>query len=174
MQGTIKQHEGKRHLNYSLFFVIIVVALLAVGAWFYFFREVTCSSWGCFNTELQECDKVTFVGGTDMIFEYKILGSNEGDCVVNVKLLQGELNDQDSLKLEEKSMECSLPLGVVMFPESNLKNCHGLLKEDLQELFIAKLHTYIVQNLGRINLEAIDIPKEVAEALTEGNASVEQ
>jgi hypothetical protein len=73
-------------------------------------------------------------------------------------LLQGELNNQDSVKLEGNKMECKLPRGVVMIPESDIGNCHGLLKEGLQDLVIQKLHTYLVQNLGRINLELVDIP----------------
>ena len=42
----------------------------------------------------------------------------------------------------------------MIFPESDINNCHGLLKEGLQDLFISKLHRYIVQNLGEINVEA--------------------
>jgi predicted nuclease of restriction endonuclease-like RecB superfamily len=78
---------------------------------------------------------------------------------VDVELLQGELNNQDSLRLEGFKMRCSLPEGVIMIPESDIGNCKGELKEGLQELIIEKLYTYIVQNLGRLNLEVIDIPQ---------------
>ena len=33
-----------------------------------------------------------------------------------------------------------------------------VLKEGLQDLVISKLHTYLVQNLGKLNLELVDIP----------------
>ena len=56
-------------------------------------------------------------------------------------------------------MTCMLPEGIVMIPESNIGKCSGLLKEGLQDLVIRKLHTYLVQNLGRINLEVLDVPE---------------
>jgi hypothetical protein len=90
-----------------------------------------------------------------MTFEYKLKGwipiNNEKICNINVKLLKGDLNNQDSLKLEGKEMKCSLPVGVVAAPESDIKKCTGPLKEGLQELIISKMHKYIVQNLGEIN-----------------------
>ena len=101
-----------------------------------------------------------FIGGTDMIFEYAIKGASDGECEVELELLVGELNNQDSIKLERQKMTCMLPKNVVMIPESNIGNCHGLLKEGLQDLIIKKLHVYLVQNLGQINLEMIGLPEE--------------
>jgi len=46
-----------------------------------------------------------------------------------------------------------------MIPESNIGKCTGLLKEGLQDLVIKKLHTYLVQNLGKLNLELVDLPE---------------
>ena len=98
-----------------------------------------------------------------MIFEYTIKGVERDECEVVVQLLQGELSNQDSIKLEMQKMTCMLPKGVVMIPESDIGNCHGLLKEGLQDLVIKKLHTYLVQNLGQINLEIVDIPRFIEE-----------
>ena len=50
-------------------------------------------------------------------------------------------------------MDCSVPFGLVIKPESEMKNCHGELKEGLQEIIIENLHTYIVGNLDKINAE---------------------
>jgi len=94
-----------------------------------------------------------------MIFEYIIRGVSDGECEVDLELLRGELNNQDSLKLEGHEMTCYLPKGVLMIPESNIGKCTGLLKEGLQDLVIRKLHTYLVQNLGKLNLELVDIPE---------------
>ena len=69
------------------------------------------------------------------------------------------MNNADSISLEGQSMTCMLPLGVVMAPESDIGICHGLLKEGLQDLVIRKLHTYLVQNLGRLNLEVAGLPE---------------
>ena len=50
-------------------------------------------------------------------------------------------------------MDCYVPLGSIVSPESNLAECHGLLKEGLQETIINKLHAYIVKNVGQIGEE---------------------
>jgi len=139
--------------------VIVILLVVVLGAvWFYFFGYGECETWDCFNENLKICNKVKFVGGTDMIFEYTIKGASEGECRVDVELLMGELNNQDSIRLERQKMTCMLPEKVVMIPESNIGRCHGLLKEGLQDLVIKKLHTYLVQNLGQINLEIVEIP----------------
>ena len=67
--------------------------------------------------------------------------------------------NQDSIKLESQKMTCMLPKGIVMIPESDIGNCHGMLKEGLQDLVIRKLHTYLVQNLGKLNLEMLGLPE---------------
>ena len=54
-------------------------------------------------------------------------------------------------------MTCYMPRGIVMQPESDLNECHGLLKESLQDIIIERLHTYIVQNIGQIS-ESITKP----------------
>lgn len=133
--------------------VIVVVSVVL----FLFLRYDECDSWECFNAKLESCSRVKFIGGSKMIFEYTIKGTKNGECEVGVQLLQGELNNQDSIKLEMHKMSCMLPKGVIMIPESDIGNCHGLLKEGLQDLVIKKLHTYLVQNLGRLNLEMLDV-----------------
>ena len=42
-------------------------------------------------------------------------------------------------------------------PESNTKNCHGLLKEAIQEVVINRMYSEIVQNLGKISEETTKI-----------------
>ncbi|MFA4960093.1 MAG: hypothetical protein WC548_00325 [Candidatus Pacearchaeota archaeon] len=159
----MKKREEKKRLSSGFSFLILVVVLVLLGffLWRAYYSEEKCINWECFNANLEKCDRTKFIGGTEMIFEYTILGNSEKMCRIDVKLLQGELNNQDSIKLEGKSMICELPSGSVAIPEKNIKNCHGILKEGLQELFIIKLHTYIVQNLGKINLETMNIPEEL-------------
>ena len=135
--------------------MVLLVVVLLVVVWVLVFGYGECDSWDCFNENLRRCDRVRFVGGADMIFEYTIKGVSGDECEVEVELLMGELNNQDSIRLEHQKMTCMLPRKIVMIPESNIGNCHGLLKEGLQDLVIKKLHTYIVQNLGKINLELV-------------------
>ncbi|MFH0808623.1 MAG: hypothetical protein V1888_03340 [archaeon] len=150
--------ERPWYLSWKLVVLLILLAGILVYLWFRFFSYGSCDNWDCFNKNLKACDRVKFVGGTDMIFEYTVKGSSDAGCRVDVELLMGELNNQDSIKLEHQKMSCVLPRGVVMIPESNIGRCHGLLKEGLQDLVIKKLHTYLVQNLGKINLEILSVP----------------
>ena len=140
-----------------LTFVVLIVFFLFI--WFLFFDYSDCQSKACFDAKLKVCDKARFIDGDDMIFRYVIEGKKGGECEVEVELLQGELDNEDSIKLERQSMTCMLPLGVVVAPESDIGVCHGLLKEGLQDLVIKKLHTYLVQNLGRLNLEMVGLPE---------------
>lgn len=155
----VKKREESNYSILRWFVILVLIALVAYFVWLMFFSYKECDSWDCFNTRLEDCSRTTFIGGTNMIFEYKIKGESKDSCVVGIELLQGEVNDRDSEKLIGQKMDCSLPSGVVMIPESEILNCHGILKEGLQDLVINKLHTYIVQNLGRINLEVMDAPK---------------
>jgi hypothetical protein len=138
--------------------VIVVVFVLLYIGWFLFIGYVVCENRECFDSNLKECIRTKYVGGSSMIYEYLITGKENDLCNVKVTLLQGELNNQNSIRLEGKEMVCSLPFGVVMNPESDMGNCQGPLKEGLQDLIIQKLHSYLVQNLGRINLEVLDLP----------------
>jgi hypothetical protein len=150
--------EEVRNFDWRKISFFMVLALMIFGGWYFFFSYEDCSSWECFNSGLEKCDRVRFIGGSDMIFDYTVKGFSGGACEVDVKLLKGELNNQDSLKLEGSEMTCMLPRGVVMIPESDIGFCHGMLKEGLQDLVIRKLHSYLVQNLGKLNLEMADLP----------------
>jgi hypothetical protein len=59
----------------------------------------------------------------------------------------------DRTELEGQSMNCLVPLGSSAAPEADISNCHGILKEELQEMIINKLHAYVVDNLGEIGDE---------------------
>jgi hypothetical protein len=148
-----------RWFSWRNLFVLIILVGVFWFIWSAFFSYEDCKSASCFDSNLRACDKAKFISGDDMIFSYVIRGKEDGACLVDVKLLQGELNNADSKKLEGQEMSCLLPLGVVVAPESDIGVCHGLLKEGLQDLVIRKLHTYLVQNLGRLNLEMAGIPK---------------
>ena len=149
----------RKHCGLKWLIALVILAIIIYVVWFFFFSYASCDTWDCFNNKLGKCDRVKFIGGDDMIFEYSIFGKSKDSCKVKVELLQGELNNQDSTKLEDLEMVCSLPLGVVMIPESDINRCHGLLKEGLQDLVIKRLHTYLVQNLGKLNLEVLDVPE---------------
>ncbi len=148
-----------KHSNWKGVFFFVLVVLIVFAGWFWIFMYEDCKDKACFDEALKNCDRAKFIYGDGMIFEYTIRGEENGRCEVDVVLLQGDLNNADSMKLEGQKMTCMLPLGIVMDPERDIGNCHGMLKEGLQDLVIRKLHTYLVQNLGRLNLEMVDIPE---------------
>ncbi len=155
MEGEAGERRG---FAWRKLIVLIVLIGFLWSIWSLFFNYEKCEDKICFEDNLKACDKAKYVSGEDMIFEYMIKGKKRGECEVEVKLLQGELDNADSKKLEGQTMECLLPLGAVVMPESDISICHGLLKEGLQDLVIRKLHTYLVQNLGKLNLEMAGIP----------------
>jgi len=153
-----KKKVDLKSWKWVLTITVVVVVLYLVWNWLFAYAD--CETWVCFNDRLESCSKTEFIAGNEMIFEYIIRGKQGDECKVDIELLQGDLNNRDSLKLEGNKMECMLPYGAVMIPESDIDNCHGLLKEGLQDLIIRDLHAYIVQNLGRINLEVLPAPED--------------
>ena len=145
--------------GFRKFITLVIIIGFLWSIWFLFFSYDKCTDKICFEDNLKDCDRARFVSGDDMIFEYVIKGDSGDECEVDVELLQGELNNADSITLEGQTMTCMLPLGAVVSPESDISVCHGLLKEGLQDLVIRKLHTYLVQNLGRLNLEMAGLPE---------------
>ena len=150
--------EKQHFFTWKKLVSVVVILVLAYATWLFFFNYEDCDSFECFTANLESCERARYVGGNKMIFEYTILRATDDKCVVNVELLQGELNNQDSIILEGQEMICKVPKGIVMLPGSDISRCSGALKEGLQDLVIQKIHSYIVQNLGRINLDVLDVP----------------
>ena len=151
----MKKKVNKNLFSFSYLKLILILAILIsalILIYIYFFYCPLCNNQACFDEHLLKCDKATFVSLESMVFEYKILRKDNGVCIVNVEMLRGDLSNQDSLKLQGNEMRCSVPLGSVTPPESNINNCHGLLKEGLQDLIIGRLHKYIIQNLGEVGV----------------------
>ncbi|MFW5872163.1 MAG: hypothetical protein ACOCUT_03565 [bacterium] len=145
----VKKHK----VRWILVVIIALIILYFIWARTMYYKE--CDTWDCFNERLESCKRTSFIGGNKMIFEYKIEGLVDGNCHVRTTLIQGELNNRDSQKLEGNEMVCKIPEGVVIVPESDIDNCNGILKEGLQDLILDKLHTYIVRNMGKINLDLL-------------------
>ncbi len=144
----------KKIVLYSSILIIIITSLIILGMSLYSFQS--CKTWDCFNQNLASCSKAKFAGGRDIIFGYTINGKTNDFCEVQVEYLQGEIANKDAEKLANEKMICFLPKGIVMLPETELNNCHGILKEKLQEQLISKLHNFILQNLGQINKELLN------------------
>ncbi len=154
----MKVAGDNNRFTWNKWFSLLVIIGIILSVWLIFFNYKNCKDKSCFDASLKACDKATFVNEGSIVFGYKINGRIGDRCSVDVKLLHGKLNNKDFLQLKGQSMTCLLPFGVVMAPEGDINMCHGLLKEGLQDLIIRKMHTYLVQNLGKLNLAIIGLP----------------
>lgn len=151
----------KRPLIILLSLVLILI-ILGIAIWYFFYYTPVCKDQTCFKEYQDDCSRASYVNQGQMILQYKILGKENNNCNINVKFIEGNIENQDSTKLQNKEMICGIPLGAQMTPESDISLCHGLLKEELQDLIIQKLHTYVVQNMGKINLELLKINNQTS------------
>jgi len=146
-----------------LVFIIAVIVILAAALYLLYFYKINCSSKECFNDKLAECSRAVFIDESiDTAWQYDINGKSFmcllsqnycAECIINVKLLLIKAGSIDSAKLEGLGMVCSLPFGLVRNPQEDLSNCHGDLKEQIQDLMINRLHAYILSHVGEIGAE---------------------
>ena len=144
--------ERKKLIVLGIFIVIVVIA--AVAAYFFFIHTKICDSKECFESSLETCSRAEYLeDGEDATWQYTIIGESGGECVVNSQILQVKTGTIDLEKIQGLDMDCSLPLGYVASPSEDLTRCHGLLKEEMQDMIIRKMHSYILTNVGRISEE---------------------
>jgi hypothetical protein len=139
---------------------LLVIALigLAITSYYLYFYLRQCGSEECFSNSLVRCDKMSFIRDDgNNIIQYKILGKEGDSCKVNVNLLQVKKGTSELTVLEGKDMTCLLPLGVLTDPAKNLKDCQGILKEEIQSIIIQRMHAQIVENLGKISEETTKV-----------------
>jgi hypothetical protein len=136
-----------------LFVVVgILILLTLLGLYFVSNYVESCETFECFQGNLNGCTKANYVNEEpEASWGYEIKGYAGNECQINVKLLQvkqGELNLED---LEGFDMDCFYQPGFVSYPEKDLEKCHGRLKEELQTRVIERLHSYILENLGKVD-----------------------
>ncbi len=137
----------------GLIIVLVVIILILIGYFLFSkFYIKNCDDVSCFNNALIKCKRASYINDAeDAAWKYIIKGKVEDRCKVNVKLLQLKTGTSEMSVLEGKDMDCYVPVGKIIQPQSNLGNCHGILKEEMQSLIINKLHNYIVGNIGKIS-----------------------
>jgi len=146
----------------SFVIFIVLVFVVSVSIYLTFLYYPKCKDLVCWNAKLEACSRATFIyEPVDVTWEYTILGEDniDGDKKCKVKVLAIDIKRglKKTEVLEGKDMICYTNLGIVKAPESNPSACQGRLKEEMQSLIIDKLHEYIIQNLGEISKEAIEI-----------------
>lgn len=134
-------------------FFIIVIAIIAISKTFV---PRNCEDFSCFGERMEKCSPTTFVNeDSDASWKYTIKGLRRNECVIEVDLLNAKNGDLGLRNLEGSSMVCSSEKGLIGYPEKNMDNCHGELKEGLQKLVIDRLYDYVVSNLGDIREELL-------------------
>jgi hypothetical protein len=145
----------KKPIHWPLLSIIVISVIgLAISFYFIVVYSSTCGDEDCFSSALVKCDKGIYLKETaETITEYKISGEKQGFCEIEVELIQIKQGSAELISLEGEGMVCLSPLGTYLKPEENLKECHGLLKEGIQEIMIQRMHSELIENIGQIGEE---------------------
>jgi|SRR3989344_802309 len=143
--------RGLYKLNFIVLSAIIIIVIAIILSYFTFFYSKDITNQEDFNKALFNCNKIQYINDeSSATWQYIIRGEKEKNCIIDVKLITVKKGTADLKDLEGKEMICYVPLKLVINPISNLKNCHGLLKENIQELYLTNMHKYVISNLDVI------------------------
>jgi hypothetical protein len=156
-KGVIAQFfekQGYKNINVRvvLALIFLTIAFIIFLLFMLFFNTGTCKDLTCFREAMADCSRVSCIKEDDQAsWQYKITGMSGADsCEVEVVLINMKRGSIDSEKLRGESMVCDFPRLSASFPEKDMSRCTGILKEDLQEIIISRMHSYLLQNLGEI------------------------
>lgn len=142
----------KRRLK--IFLAILVILILAAAIYFTFFFYYSCKDLSCYRSHQEKCAKTKFTyEGLDANWIYKIQGRDSDSCKIDVTLKSLREGSAEKKVLEGETMTCYIPYGNIVNPEKDLSRCHGLLKEEMQNIIIQNLHKYIFEKIGEISTE---------------------
>ncbi|MEK6848565.1 MAG: hypothetical protein AABX65_02950 [Nanoarchaeota archaeon] len=159
----------KREALIIIILLVILVALVLL-AYFKFSSSQACENEACFNSALEGCKKTIYNANTpEALWRYTIKKKTANECLINVEFIEAKQGKVELQALQGKEMLCALPIGIVASPQADLKNCHGRLKEDIQELIIQKTHTYITDNWDKIS-SALPVEASAANSTTSVSA----
>lgn len=148
-----------RGANYNkiLIFVFVALVFAVIAIRLTFFYTPTCHSFECFQQNMKNCEEaIYFNDDVEATWRYEILGIENNECDIDVKLLQPKQGELGIDRLSGFEMTCSFPRGVATYPERFLDRCRGRLKEEFQAIVINKLHSYILENIGEID-ESVEL-----------------
>jgi hypothetical protein len=133
---------------------IIFLISISLGIYFSFFYTFSCETKTCFKEFQKDCDRVNYINDREEVtWYYKILGKENNKCAIDVKVLKVKGGDAENKNLNGKSMTCYLPLGDTISPGEDISLCHGILKEEIQNMIIQKAHSLILENMDEISNE---------------------
>ena len=146
----------KRGWLWKVLIPALAIIVLVVALYFTLVFHYNCDNLECYKSKQAKCVKTKFIYDTpETTWLYLIEGKTKyrgtDVCEIEVTAVQVKDGNLDRLTLQEESMNCFLPIGLIALPESDLSRCHGILKEKSQELIIGRLHIYIVENIGEVS-----------------------
>jgi len=142
----------------GIILLVLILIVAAVAVFFTFFYHPTCDDTSCWEDRLENCRKSKYINDAiDVTWEYKIKGDKGDKCIVDVKILAIKRGLKKTEVLEGKTMTCELPKGIILAPEANTNFCHGILKEEFQNLIIKNLYNFVLENTGEIGQELREI-----------------
>lgn len=151
----------KKELIVEILLGIVLIALV-ITIYLGYFHFSSCDSEDCFSKAIVECKRVSYLLDSPYsLMKYKVLGPSSEGCNIEVSLLQIKKGEIALLELEGAKMTCSIPLGSFVKPESNLENCKGELKEEIQGIVISRMHSELASNIGKINQSFSNITRVV-------------
>jgi hypothetical protein len=142
--------ENKKYMYIGL--IAAIALCVAGGVYLMFFYSPECMNYECWQKYMTACSKATFINEEpEASWEYNIKGVQNGQCVITVKLLQAKKGELGIDKIVGEEMTCYYKVGTSAYVEKDISKCHGILKEDLQQIIVNKLHAYLLENLDKLN-----------------------
>jgi len=134
--------------------IMIIIIVLGIFIYFLFFRTTKCqiNDETCFSSSIINCERASFIReNEEFVTSYSIIGKSGSNCEVIVSIIQVKRGSSDLSILEGKSMNCYAQAGLnIQNPEEDINNCHGLLKEEIQNIIIQKMHAQLIENMAQI------------------------
>ncbi len=154
MKKRVDKKKNVQNILIASGILVLFVALL--GTYYFVYQPKECKDANCFQDAKEKCKRVYWIReDTQSSWGYTILGGNNGDCSIQVQLIESKDGSLDTVKLQTKEMICKVSKGDTLAPEKDLSQCSGELKEGIQEIMIQRMHNYILENLGDIKEEFI-------------------
>lgn len=149
--------QGYRNIKKRvLIAIIILITIIIISAiYLIIFKTERCQDKECFFNSLENCKRVSWINENEKsTFKYTIISTiNNQECKINVQLLNIKQGPADNEKLLGKSMICNIQKSETQYPDKDLSACSGILKEEMQDMIIKKMHNYLLENLGEIKQE---------------------
>lgn len=147
-----RQGYGKIYQRLIISLIILCIALIIFLGYYFIYSEKSCSDQECFKSAFENCKRVNFIKeDSQASWLYQIIGKSEKSrCFVKVTLIELKKGTIETEVLQDKSMVCNTIRDNALNAEGDLNECTGILKEEMQEIIIQRMHNYLLKNIQDI------------------------